>query len=139
MITLKIKYLLNIKPLLLRKKNNLYSRRLYCRFFFFLFLFFEYYFKKKNIYLTFFFFKEQKRINSILKAPHHYKKAQTKIKKQLYSVHIKIDFNFYNLSLLNIFSYIKFLKVFFFFNSNLFFLHNKQFFIRQLSPLVFFF
>ena len=78
MIIIKFNFFLIFRPIL----NNLFkvnNYQIFCKFFFFILLFFEYYFNE-----FFFFFllnKKSKRINSFLKAPHHYKKAQTKIVK----------------------------------------------------------
>lgn len=130
MFILKIKYFLNFKPMI----NTLVSKkktRIYCKYFFFLLLFFEYYFYKKSLSICFKFFKNKKRINSILKAPHHYKIAQTKIFKSYYVLIFELKFKIVY-SFLSLFFFFNIFKFFFFFNSNYIYLFNKRFFFFSL-------
>lgn len=105
------------------------QKQVNCKFFFFILLFFEYYFNK-----LFFFFilnKKKKKINNFLKAPHHYKIAQTKIEKHFFI--LKLYFKILYPCLLNNITNIFYKINIYNFSSSVIYLTNKHlyFYIKQ--------
>lgn len=135
-ITQKIDYLLNYKPLLNYKKDVKNSNLIYCKNFFLFFLLLEKFFDNKdnntyfNSSLT--IKKKNKYLQTFLRAPNRYKKAQVKIELVRYQV--TFNFTYYydlsfilNFNLLHLLYFINFfLYLFTFFESTLFFLRKKK-------------
>lgn len=124
-LTLKLKFVANYKPVFFAQKNSIKSTKLYCRYFIFLALFLEYFFKNINFSYKIYFFKKTKHMNSILKAPHHYKIAQTKFQKTKFFFIVNLLI-FQNCSFWCFFNFINIFNSFFFFNSSLINIFNKQ-------------
>lgn len=123
MIIIKFNFFLTFKPFLIENILKEF-KQIYCKFFFFILLFFEYYFTK-----FFFFFllnKKKKKINNFLKAPHHYKIAQTKIERSFYilKLYFKIIFLFSEKNIVTIFNKLNIYN----FSSSVIYLTNKHFF-----------
>jgi hypothetical protein len=132
-VTQEIKYLLNYKPLLNYKKDIKDTNSIYCKNFFLFFLLLEKFTNKgsyaKNNSLT--IKKKNKYLQSFLRAPNRYKKAQVKIELIRYEVTFKVSY-YYNLTFIKNFDilyFLYFIKFFFyfflFFESTLFFLRKK--------------
>lgn len=128
MIIIKFNFHLIFKPFLIENVLKL-QKQINCKFFFFILLFFEYYFNK----IMFFFIlsKKKKKINNFLKAPHHYKIAQTKIEKHIFS--LKLYFKIIFFCLLNNISNLFYQINVYNFSSSVIYLTNKHlhFYIRH--------
>lgn len=134
-ITQEINYLLNYKPLLNYKKDVKNNNLIYCKNFFLFFLLLEKFLNNKknfNIKNKLIITKKNKYLQSFLRAPNRYKKAQVKI--ELIRYQVTFIFNYYydisfikNFNLLFFFYFINFFFYFFlFFESTLFFLKKKR-------------
>jgi len=134
-ITQEISYLLNYKPLLDYKKNIKDSNLVHCKNFFLFFLLLEKFISKEhqtNVKNSLSIKKNNKYLQSFLRAPNRYKKAQVKIELIRYEVTFKMSY-YYDLSFIKQFNlnyFLHFINFFFhfflFFESTLFFLKKKK-------------
>ncbi len=134
-ITQEISYLLNYKPLLNYKKNLKNNDLIYCKNFFLFFLLLENFInnkKKLGLNNKLSIVKSNKSIQSFLRAPNKYKKAQIKVELVRYQVTFKFSY-FYDLLFIKNFNLLHFLYfinyfffLFLFFESTLFFLKKKK-------------
>ena len=132
-VTQEINYLLNYKPLLNYKKDIKNNNLLHCKNFFLFFLLLERFVNKgEKVSSSLSIKKKNKYLQSFLRAPNRYKKAQVKIELIRYEVTFKVSY-YYNLSFIksfNIYYFLYFINFFFyfflFFESTLFFLRKKR-------------
>jgi hypothetical protein len=132
-VTQEINYLLNYKPLLNYKKDIKDTNLLYCKNFFLFFLLLEKFVNKnEKLRSSLSIKKKNKYLQSFLRAPNRYKKAQVKIELVRYEVVFKVVYH-YSLTFIknfNISYFLYFIKFFFyfflFFESTLFFLRKKK-------------
>ena len=132
-ITQEIFYLLNYKPLLNYKKDIKNANLIYCKNFFLFFLLLEKFMNKKDgliVKSKISIKKSNKYLQSFLRAPNRYKKAQVKIELIRYQVKFKFS-RCYDLTFIKNFNTLYFLYFINFFLSSFLFIESTLFFLKK--------